>query len=194
MSNMSHSNSFWYQVFFFYLRRMKVLTTDFLVFFFCLNIPIVLWVDYLCPFCHIQISYLSYFFCLTNIFRETELSHVCHISVDTAICHFHQLWTACPEPFVPSHSHVGVYIVMVCQWTDHILARSASWSWSGSSRWWTDHIWARNPFLEVEADLPGGGDFPTCFSLIKRRATNRQIRLTTESYFQPIRPGRPGRH
>ena len=28
---------------------------------------------------------------------------------------------------------VGVYIVMVCQWTDHILAR--------------------NPLLEVEADL-----------------------------------------
>ena len=65
--------------------------------FFCLNIPIVLWVDYLCPFCHIQISYLSYFFCLTNIFRETELSHVCHISVDTAICHFRKMWTA------PSH-------------------------------------------------------------------------------------------
>ncbi len=42
---------------------------------------------------------------------------------------------------------VGVYIVMVCRWTDHILAR--------------------NPFLEVEADLPDGGDFPTRFSLIK---------------------------
>ena len=43
--------------------------------------------------------YLSYFFRLTNIFRETELSHVCHISVDTAICHFRQMWTA------PSHRH-----------------------------------------------------------------------------------------
>ena len=42
---------------------------------------------------------------------------------------------------------VGVYIVMVCRWTDHILAR--------------------NPLLEVEADLPDGGDFPTRFSLIK---------------------------
>jgi hypothetical protein len=47
---------------------------------------------------------------------------------------------------------VGDYIVMVCQWTDHILAR--------------------NPFLEVEADLPDGGDFPTRFSLINWRATN----------------------
>ena len=33
MTNMSHSNSFWYHVFFSYLCRMKVLTTDFLVFF-----------------------------------------------------------------------------------------------------------------------------------------------------------------
>jgi hypothetical protein len=41
---------------------------------------------------------------------------------------------------------VGVYIVMVCQWTHHILAR--------------------NPFLEVEVDLPDGGDFLTRFSLI----------------------------
>jgi len=24
---------------------------------------------------------------------------------------------------------------------------------------WTDHILARNPLLEVEADLPDGGDF-----------------------------------
>jgi len=41
---------------------------------------------------------------------------------------------------------VGVYIVMVCPWTDHILAR--------------------NPFLEVEADLSQDlerGDFPTDF-------------------------------
>ena len=44
---------------------------------------------------------------------------------------------------------VGVYTVMVCQWTDHILAR--------------------NPLLEVEADLSRDldrGDFPTRFSLI----------------------------
>jgi hypothetical protein len=41
---------------------------------------------------------------------------------------------------------VAVYIVMVCRWTDHILAR--------------------NPLLEVEADLSDGGDFPTRFSLI----------------------------
>jgi len=44
---------------------------------------------------------------------------------------------------------VGVYIVMVCQWTDHILAR--------------------NPLLEVEADLSWDlerYDFPTRFSLI----------------------------
>jgi hypothetical protein len=47
---------------------------------------------------------------------------------------------------------VGVYIVMVCRWTDHILAR--------------------NPLLEVEADLPDGGNFPTRFSLINWRATN----------------------
>ena len=52
----------------------------------------------------------------------------------------------------PTSIRVGVYIVMVCQWTDHILAR--------------------NPLLEVEADLPDGGDFPTCFSLIYWRATN----------------------
>jgi len=41
---------------------------------------------------------------------------------------------------------VGVYIVMVCPWTDHILAR--------------------NPLLEVEADLswdPKRGNFPTDF-------------------------------
>jgi len=41
---------------------------------------------------------------------------------------------------------VGVYIVMVCPWRDHILAR--------------------NPFLEVEADLSRDlerGDFPTDF-------------------------------
>ena len=41
---------------------------------------------------------------------------------------------------------VGVYIVMVCPWTDHILAR--------------------NPFLEVEAELSRDlerGDFPTDF-------------------------------
>ena len=41
---------------------------------------------------------------------------------------------------------VGVYIVMVCRWTDHILAR--------------------NPLLEVEADLSSDlerGDFPTDF-------------------------------
>ncbi len=41
---------------------------------------------------------------------------------------------------------VGVYIVMVCPWTDHILARSL--------------------LLAVEADLPKiskGGDFPTDF-------------------------------
>ena len=50
---------------------------------------------------------------------------------------------------------VGVYIVMVCRWTDHILAR--------------------NPLLEVEADLPDGGDFPTRFSLIIWRATNSKI-------------------
>jgi len=36
---------------------------------------------------------------------------------------------------------VGVYIVMVCPWTDHILART--------------------PLLEIEADLSEGGDFPT---------------------------------
>jgi hypothetical protein len=45
--------------------------------------------------------------------------------------------------------HVGVYIVMVCPWTDHILAR--------------------NPLLEVEADLSRDlerDDFPTRFSLI----------------------------
>ncbi len=42
---------------------------------------------------------------------------------------------------------VGVYIVMVCPWTDHILART--------------------PLLEVEADLSEGGNFPTRFSLIK---------------------------
>jgi len=41
---------------------------------------------------------------------------------------------------------VGVYIVMVCPWTDHIIARI--------------------PLLEVEADLSEGGDFPTRFSLI----------------------------
>ncbi len=41
---------------------------------------------------------------------------------------------------------VGDYIVMVCSWTDHILARSL--------------------LLAVEADLPKiskGGDFPTDF-------------------------------
>ena len=41
---------------------------------------------------------------------------------------------------------VGVHIVMVCPWTDHILART--------------------PLLEVEVDLPEGGNFPTRFSLI----------------------------
>jgi len=40
----------------------------------------------------------------------------------------------------------GVYIVMVCPWTDHILART--------------------PLLEVEADLSEGGNLPTRFSLI----------------------------
>ena len=57
-----------------------------------------------------NMSHLNFFInhifsCLTNIFQETKLSHVCHISVDRAICHFCQLWTAYPEPFVPSHSH-----------------------------------------------------------------------------------------
>ncbi len=57
-----------------------------------------------------DMSHLNFFInlifsCLTNIFQETKFSHVCHISVDTAICHFCQLWTACPEPFLPSHSH-----------------------------------------------------------------------------------------
>jgi hypothetical protein len=51
--------------------------------------------------------------------------------------------------------NVGVYIVMVCRWTDHILAR--------------------NPLLEVEADLPDGGNFPTRFSLINWRARNSKI-------------------
>jgi len=44
---------------------------------------------------------------------------------------------------------VGVYIIMVRPWTDHILAR--------------------NPLLEVEADLSRDlerDDFPTRFSLI----------------------------
>jgi hypothetical protein len=44
---------------------------------------------------------------------------------------------------------VGVYVVMVCPWTDHILAR--------------------NPLLEVEADLSRDlkrDNFPTRFSLI----------------------------
>ncbi len=44
---------------------------------------------------------------------------------------------------------VGVYIVMVCPWTDHFLARTL--------------------LLAVEADLPKiskGGNFPTRFSLI----------------------------
>ncbi len=49
--------------------------------------------------------FIYHFFCLKNIFQETKLSHVCHISVDKPICHFCQMWTACPEPFVPSHSH-----------------------------------------------------------------------------------------
>ncbi len=51
------------------------------------------------------------------------------------------------EKTLPPQFTVGVYIVMVCRWTDHILAR--------------------NPFLEVEEDLPDGGDFSTRFSLIK---------------------------
>ncbi len=47
------------------------------------------------------------------------------------------------------HVIVGVYIVMVCPWTDHILAR--------------------NPLLEVEADLSRDLEkrrFPHLFSLI----------------------------
>jgi hypothetical protein len=52
-----------------------------------------------------------------------------------------------PSADTPLEVGVGVYIVMVCRWTDHILAR--------------------NPFLEVEADLPDGDNFPTRFSLIK---------------------------
>ena len=65
--------------------------------FFYLNIPIVLWSDYLCPICHILIFHSSYFSCLTHIFRETECSHVCHISPSA-------IFASCGLLFVRSHS------------------------------------------------------------------------------------------
>jgi hypothetical protein len=46
------------------------------------------------------------------------------VSEDRLVCH---------HPISQPFTTVGVYTVMVCRWTDHILAR--------------------NPLLEVEADL-----------------------------------------
>ncbi len=46
------------------------------------------------------------------------------VAIGNFKAHFLSILAGVANNFPPSH--VGVYIVMVCRWTDHILARSAS--------------------------------------------------------------------
>jgi hypothetical protein len=102
MSYMSHLNCFLYHLFLSHLCCIKVLTTDFLVLFcfvflhkysnsIMIQLPMSV-MSHLKKF--IYLIFLSH----KHIPRNQTFSF-CHISVDTAICHFCQMLTA------PSHRH-----------------------------------------------------------------------------------------